>query len=484
MMWARPIWLLIACFCVAYGTGAQAQVNAAVAAQPAAWITTADGTSRLAPVAVGQWRSTADGHAIALRVDPRQSFQEVAGFGASITDSSAWLIRRRMNARQRTALLQDLFGRNPGIGLSITRLTIGASDFSRTHYSYSAGNDATRFDLSAARRDVVPIAGAAQQVNPSLHIIASPWSAPAWMKTSQSLITGSLAPDHYDDFAQYLVDYVSGMSALGIRIDTLTVQNEPHFEPANYPGMRMSPAERANFVGHHLGPLLARENVAIDILEWDHNWDEPASPLATLSDPDAARYIAGVAWHCYAGDVSAQSQVHAAFPSISTWMTECSGGGWEPDWGRSLAWMTRTLIIGATRHWARGVVLWNIALDEASGPHLGGCGNCRGVVTIDRRTGRVTRNVEYYVLAHASQFVRPGAHRIASETDVGGLESVAFRNADDGSIALIVLNGAGAPRDFSVQAGDLAFDAALPAGAVATFAWSDETPAQGASARP
>ncbi|HCK84772.1 MAG TPA: glycosyl hydrolase [Hyphomonadaceae bacterium] len=452
--------------CAANVPTASAQAQA-----PLAWITTADGVERLKPTPVGAWRTPGASTAASLRVDPRQTFQRMAGFGASITDSSAWLIRRRMNDRQRTDLLQDLFGRNPGLGLSVTRLTIGASDFSRTHYSYSA-HDAAPLDLRAARRDVAPIARAARRLNPELAIIASPWSAPAWMKSSQSLIQGSLLPEHYDAFAHYLRDYVSGMAALGVRVDALTIQNEPHFEPTNYPGMRMSPAQRAAFIGRHLGPLLEREGVAVEILEWDHNWSEPESPLETLRDREAARYIAGVAWHCYGGDVSAQSLVHDAFPDISTWMTECSGGDWDPIWGSSLVWMTRTLIIGATRHWARGVVLWNIALDEASGPHLGGCGNCRGVVTIDRRTGHVTRNVEYYVLAHASRFVRPGARRIGSETGVAGLESVAFQNADDGSIALIVLNGASEAREFDIHVGERAFAALMPAGAVATFTWT------------
>jgi glucosylceramidase len=167
--------------------------------------------------------------------------------------------------------------------------------------------------------------------------------------------------------------------------------------------------------------------------------------------------------------------VHDAFPDKSVWMTECSGGAWEADWNDALAWMMRNLIIGTTRNWASGVVLWNLALDENSGPHLGGCGDCRGVVTIDRETGEVTRNVEYYILAHASRFVRPGAQRIDSDTGVSGLESVAFQNGDDGSIALIVLNGGAGEQEFSVETGGSAFVAVLPAGAVATFTWTGET---------
>src|SRR5207247_1428739 len=108
-------------------------------------------------------------------------------------------------------------------------------------------------------------------------------------------------------------------------------------------------------------------------------------------------------------------------------------------------------VIGTTRGWARGVLLWNLALDEQHGPHLGGCRDCRGVVTIDSATGAVTRNVEYHALAHASRFVRPGARRIASSSGHDDLDTVAFRNADDGSVALLVANAAKQERVFSVR---------------------------------
>jgi glucosylceramidase len=189
-----------------------------------------------------------------------------------------------------------------------------------------------------------------------------------------------------------------------------------------------------------------------------------------LADPIARRYVSGVAWHCYAGDVSAQSTVHDAHPDKDAYFTECSGGAWAPRWADNLMWNTRTLIIGATRGWARGVLLWNLALDESHGPHRGGCRDCRGVVTIDRKTGAVTRNVEYYALAHASRFVRRGARRIASTTIAGAIETVAFMNTD-GSIALVAVNAAPAERAFAVQFRADLFRYRLPAGAVATFTW-------------
>jgi len=196
--------------------------------------------------------------------------------------------------------------------------------------------------------------------------------------------------------------------------------------------------------------LFARSGIATLILDWDHNWDEPQSPLQVLSDSTAARYIAGVAWHCYAGDVSAQNVVHDAHPDKDAYFTECSGGEWAPNFADNLKWFVRTLIIGATRDWAKGVILWNLALDDQHGPHTGGCGNCRGVVTITSG-GVVTRNVEYYALGHASRFVRPGARRIGSTFLAGDLETVAFRNSDDGSKVLIVVNTTDQERTFAVR---------------------------------
>jgi len=440
-----------------------------------AWVTTGDQAKLMArgpDARFGRGRLAST----VIDVDPDTRFQEMQGFGASITDASAYLIQQRMNPAQREGLLRELFGRNPGLGMSFTRLTIGASDFSQSHYSFNdmprgeSDPELTRFSIDPHRASVLPTVQRALAINPQLKVMASPWSAPGWMKTSDSLVKGALKPEAYDAFARYLGRYVGAMRQEGVPIFALTLQNEPHFEPDDYPGMRVDPASRAAFIGGHLGPLLARDYPGTTLFDWDHNWDEPDSPAAVLKDPAAARYVSGVAWHCYAGNVAVQAQVHAQFPGKDTWFTECSGGRWAQDWAKNLMFFTRTLLIDTTRGWARGVLLWNLALDENDGPHLGGCKDCRGVVTIDSRTGEVTRNVEYYALAHASRFVLPGAHRIGSSEASGELSNVAFRNRD-GSLALVVANGAQAPQTFSVRTAGRSFRYTLPGLSVATFAW-------------
>jgi len=292
------------------------------------------------------------------------------------------------------------------------------------------------------------------------------------MKTSGRLIQGTLRPEAYGPLAEYFGRYIEAYRAEGVPVYAITVQNEPHYEPPTYPGMLLEPPARAQFIGQYLGPLFAQRGIGTIILDWDHNWDDYQSPLQVLADTAAPRYIPGVAWHCYGGDVSAQALVHDAHPDKDTYFTECSGGEWAPNFADNLKWFVGTLIIDATRDWAKGVLLWNLALDENHGPHTGGCGDCRGVVTITSGSGAVTRNVEYYALAHASRYVRPGARRIASTSGVAGVQSVAFRNADDGSKALIVVNTAAQDRAFTVLWSNQSLRYTLPAGAVVTFVWS------------
>jgi glucosylceramidase len=454
--------------CVHGAAGAQNTVQA--------WITTGDQTQLLARGADASFKPGAKAATI-IEVDPKQRFQEMVGFGAAITDASAWLMQNKLNPQQRDALLNDLFGKAPGANFSFTRLTIGASDFSRHHYSFDdmpkGESDPTlaHFSIEPNRADVLPITKAALAINPKLRVMASPWSAPGWMKSNDSLIQGTLKPEAFAPFANYLSRYVSAYEKEGVPIYALTLQNEPHFEPKDYPGMRVDPVKRAAFIGGHLGPLLAKEHPHTRILDWDHNWNEPGSPAGVLNDPVANQYVSGVAWHCYEGDVRVQAALHDRWPDKDTYFTECSGGKWAPVWSDNLQHFARTLVIGTTRGWAKGVLLWNLALDQHDGPHLGGCNDCRGVVTIDSRDGKVTRNEEYYALAHASRFVRQGARRIYSSSGYDQLDTVAFRNADDGSVALLVVNSAKEERSFAVRVGQRSFSYRLPAASVATFTW-------------
>ena len=444
----------------------------------AAWVTTGDQSRLLARAPDLRFTTDRIGSGIpVLEVDPSHTFQSVVGWGAAMSDAAAYLIQTKLNAGQREALLQDLFGREPGAGFSFVRIPMGASDFSSSHYSYDdrppGATDSTlaHFSIDVDRAEKIPALKRAIAINPQLKLVGSPWSAPGWMKSSGSLIKGTLLPQYYSVYAEYFRRWIEAYEAEGLPVFAITLQNEPHYEPPNYPGMRLSPAQRAEMIGNHFGPLFASRGIKAEIWDWDHNWDEIDSPLAVLAHPAARRYVTAVAWHCYGGEIDAQAIVHDKHPDKDTYFTECSGGEWAPVWADNLKWNVSKMVIQNARGWAKGVALWNLALDEKFGPHLGGCDNCRGVVTINSVTGQVTRNPEYYALAHASRFVRPGAARIAS-SEPPGLETVAFRNGEDQSTALIVLNATALEQRFAVRvAGGASFTTSLRGGAVATFTW-------------
>jgi glucosylceramidase len=454
--------------------------TSAIAPVVHAWVTTGDQSKLLQPqpdIPLGTG-SDAPAGVPTISVDETKSYQKMLGFGAAMTDASAYLIQHKMSAQDRETLLQDLFGRTNGVGFSFIRVPMGASDFSLRHYSYddmpgSATDSAlARFSIEADRAEKLPLLRRAFAINPELKVMASPWSPPGWMKTTNSLVKGTLLPKYYDSFAEYFVKFIRAYERERVPIYAISLQNEPNFEPENYPGMRLDAKARAQVIGGHMGPRFARAGIHTLIWDWDHNWDLPQQPLDVLSDTTARKYIQGVAWHCYGGEVAAQGTVHDAHPEKDAYFTECSGGEWSPKFDENLKWTVSTLVIGATRNWARGVLLWNLALDTKFGPHLGGCGNCRGVVTIDSATGSYARNNEYYALAHASKFVRPGAVRIASEGGDSSLANVAFMNADDKSKVLIVVNNADHAQTFSVRWAGRGFQYSLPAASVVTLTWN------------
>ncbi|KQV84794.1 hypothetical protein ASD15_06425 [Massilia sp. Root351] len=428
------------------------------------------------PGVVTAGRLPAPPRAIEIATGAAARRQQMAGFGAALSASSAWLLAERLDATQRRALLTELFGPAPGIALSVARLPLGAGEFARSQYSYNdlpagqSDDGLAQFSIEPDRAYLVPLAQDALAHNPALELIASPYSAPGWMKTSGSLLQGALKPDAFDAYARYLKRYVDVYLEEGIAIHAITLQSDPAGGPSDAPAMRLDDAARAQLIGKHLGPLLEDEGPLI--LEWDGNRDTPQAPLKVLQDKVAGPYVAGVAWHCYAGSADAQGAVAAAHPGKSSYLTECSGGAWAPAWRDNLTHFGRTLVQAATRGAANGILFGNLALDEQGGPRIGGCRGCRGVVTVDEG-GNVTRNPEYYALAHASRFVRPGAWRLDSvggNLGQDGIDSAAFENRD-GTLVLVAVNSGAEARTVTVRAAAQSYSASLPPASLATYVW-------------
>ncbi|MGF7074286.1 glycoside hydrolase family 30 beta sandwich domain-containing protein [Mucilaginibacter sp. 3215] len=440
-----------------------------------AWVTTADQSKLLQAQASFNFSADAGTNATTITVDENQTYQGIDGFGFTLTGGSAGLLNG-LGANQ-TNVLNELFGTANGqIGISYIRISIGASDLSSSDFTYNqtAGDfNMNNFSISAENQDLLPILKKIIAINPSIKIIATPWTAPTWMKvntTGNNGYTGgslNTAAGYYDAYARYFVKYLQAMQAQGITIDAITPQNEP-LNPYNNPSMVMQPDEQANFIKNNLGPQIRAAGFQTKIIAYDHNTDRIDYPETVLADGGANPYVDGSAFHLYAGNISSLTDVHNAYPNKNVYFTEQWVGA-PSNFGGDLSWHVNTLIIGATRNWSRNVLEWNLASDPNNNPHTpGGCSTCLGGITVSGTS--ITRNVGYYIIGHASRFVRPGAVRISSNLS-GSIQNVAFKNSD-GSKVLIALNNGSSSVSFKVKWGAESFTYTLAAGAVATFKWT------------
>ncbi|GLB54159.1 glucosylceramidase [Neptunitalea chrysea] len=439
------------------------------------WVTSGDKSRLIAPQQDIDIIDNTTTDYLSITVDASEKYQEIEGFGAALTGSSAYVINH-MSSTQKMALLQELFDSENGIGISYLRLTIGASDFSLSDYTYDdmpSGQTDTNLDnfsIAPDQVNVIPVLQDILNYNSEVKILGSPWSAPAWMKTNQSLYGGELQTQYYQVYANYFKEYIEAYASNGITIDAITPQNEPLHE-SNYPTMKMEAVDQANFIKTALGPTFINNGITAKIIAYDHNFDVPSYPLTVLEDTDANQYVSGSAFHAYAGDVYVMSQVYNAYPDKGVYFTEISGGEWSTDFTSNLNWYVRNILIGSIRNYSKNVLFWNLALNDSYGPTNNGCTDCRGVVTVSS-SGSVNYNEEYYAIAHFSKFVEPSAYRISSTTfdSSTGLSNVAFENPDGGKI-LVVLNESPSTKTFSVIVGDNRFDYTIPQESVATIIW-------------
>ena len=412
-------------------------------------------------------------HSATIHIDSTIAFQSMDGFGFTLTGGSAQLMMKKLNAGDRSNLLRELFlATDKGIGISYLRISMGSSDLDDHVFSYDDGTadvSLSRFSIDPDRANLIPVLQEILSLNPDIKIVASPWSAPAWMKSNNDVKGGSLNTGSYQVYADYFVHYIQQMASAGITIDAVTVQNEPE-NPGNTPSMVMTSAQQNDFVKNYLGPAFKTSTIKTKIIIFDHNCDHPDYPISILDDAVTKDYVDGSAFHLYLGDISALSNVHAAHPDKNLYFTEqwTSGKG---DFAGDLRWHVKNLIVGAPRNWSRNVLEWNLAADENFNPHTpnGGCTECQGALTINSSSGAITRNVSYYIIAHASKLVRPGSTRILS-TIADNLYNVAFITPE-GKKVLIVVNDNDSEKYFSIGYHNYLVTTSLKAGAVGTYSW-------------
>ncbi len=441
------------------------------------------------------------GRGIPIIIDNQQQYQTIDGFGFALTWGSTVHLKN-MSAPERKKVLQELFGtEGTSVGISYLRLTLGASDLNSFVYSYDdlpAGEtdpELKKFNLGHDYDNVIPVLKEILTIAPNIKILASPWSAPAWMKENNNVRGGALKAEYYDAYARYFVKYVQAMQKEGVTIDAVSIQNEP-LNSRNTPSMPYYFQQHLAFVKNNLGPAFVAAGLKTKIIIYDHNLDRPDYPLAILNDPDAAKFVDGSAFHHYGGEISTMGTIHAARPDKNIYFTEQMVTENPASTTINIVSQVKRLVIGTMRNWSKNLVLWNLGADKLNDPHTdnGGCAMCQGAITIDKDL--ITKNLAYYTVAHASKFVRPGSVRISS-TDANDaaivlttdeeraevtrstliehsnvLPNVAFRTPD-GKIVLIVANDTWTASSVRIQYKGLFANLPLERGAVGTFIWQE-----------
>ncbi|MGB7758510.1 MAG: carbohydrate-binding protein [Bryobacteraceae bacterium] len=459
------------------------------------WLTTDDQKTLMAPQPPVEFTPGTQSQLASIYISESQAEQTIEGFGASMTDSAAYLLNEVVPKAALGGVMQSLFSHSQGIGVSFLRNPMGASDIARYLYSYddtsadSANSSLPNFSISHDQADILPLLLQAQAINPQIKMLGTPWSPPAWMKGNDSMLGGTnattaqLLPAQYAAFANYLVKYVQAYAATGVPVDYLTIQNEPLNVPEYDPGESMPATSQLTILKNNVLPALAAANITTKILVYDHNWDTPSYPETVFGDAAlaASPQIAGVAWHWYGGPPGSMTTLHNLYPQFGQYVTEASGGTWIND----EVITDFEMIIHSMRNWSRSYVKWSLALDQNRGPYIpGGCGTCSGLITVNNPGGAVTKTIDYYTLGHFSKFVLPGAVRVWSNNALG-LISAAFVNpprpadgiradrsgARDRSRALVVYNDSTSPQAFQIVWYGKSFQYSLPSYAGATFQW-------------
>ena len=451
------------------------------------------------------------GRTVKIAVDATRTFQTMYGHGAAMTDSAAWVL---MNLKQRNPSLYEytmkkLFSPTEGAGFSFLRLPMGASDYAATanYYTYCdvLSPDLSRFSIAHDRAYIIPVLKDALRLNPEIRILGTPWSAPAWMKTNGKLTgipaadkaagaTCKLKPEYFQAYADYFVKFIEQYQAEGFAVWGVTLQNEPQFDGAAYPCMRMNEDDQIKLVSL-LGPKLAAKGLKTKIFVHDHNWGlhpgdrkviagdakmDPAESVTKIfSDPIAGKYIAGSAWHVYYGDANlmckSYNTIHQRFPDKEILCTEHGGwgkkrGGWwsDVDWGMTHSWM------GGPQNWCQTGVEWNLALNDKFGPTPRPDSEAVGLVVIQSGTYQEAKfEREFYGLAQMSRAARPGSKHIAASftgADPGGLGIVAFA-LSGGKTSLVVFNEKQTETSFQVEADGKFFVSVAPGHSILTFVW-------------
>lgn len=438
-----------------------------------AWQTA--GTRRhelLAPLRWSEKRGPAED---VITVDPSHEFQSLLGFGAAFTDSACFTLNR-LGTGARQQIFHELFHPSE-LGLNVSRICVGSSDYSSKAYSFSEGTEPdpemARFSIEHDRAYILPILREARAANPEMWLLASPWSPPAWMKFNASMMGGVMRRKWLGAYSIYFERFLDAYAAEGVRVNSITSQNEVDTDQdGRMPACAWPQEYEIEFIRDFLGPRMAKAKNPADIWILDHNYNLWGRVLDMLEDKKLLPYVKGVAWHGYVGTADAMTRVQQHYPQMDQFWTEggpdFEGTTYLTEWAKWSAQFTEIL-----RNRARSIIAWNYALDEKGDPNIGPF-HCAGLVTVDSQTAAITRSGQYWAFAHFSRHLRRGAKIVASSEPNNaadaGVQHVVARNPDN-TFAAVLTNASTKAREVSLRFGKSSVALTVPPDSVTTLSW-------------
>ena len=385
-----------------------------------------------------------------ILVNPEKQHQTFVGIGAAFTDASAETFYK-LKEDQQKLFLEAYYSVEKGIGYSFGRTIIHSCDFSPYSYTYIEEGDAElkTFNIDHDREFRIPFTKLAiEAAGGDLPIFASPWSPPAFMKTTNNMLQGGkLKPEFYQPWANYYAKFIKAYEKEGIPIWGLSIQNEP-MAKQTWESCIYTAEEERDFLKNFLGPTLEKEGLGDKkVIVWDHNRDllfERANVI--LSDPEANKYVWGTGFHWYEDWKDGTpmfhnvAKVNEAYPDKKLIFTEGCNEKYELERieDPKLAERYAKAMINDFNNGTVAWTDWNILLDETGGPnHVGNL--CFAPVHGDTKTGMLTFTNSYYYIGHFSKFIRPGAKRLTTGTTANHLSATSFLNSD-GSLIVVALN--------------------------------------------
>ena len=457
----------------------------------------------------------------AINVYPQIEYQTIEGFGAAMTETSAYLLST-MDPEKQQAFLEDFFGKN-GSGYRYIRTHMDSCDFSLSEYQAVkdpiADPEFTTFTLERDHKYIIPAIKKAIQINDEagnepISVLLSPWSPPYQWKTvpkkqkNDAAVYGSsgtekvdeakpsrnhggsLKPEYYSAWAKYLAKYVQAYLDEGIPVTMMTMQNES-IAATNWDSCVWTAGEQKKFLVENLYPEFKKAGLLdkVGIFIWDHNKERVLEWSMDMIDEETASMIAGIAFHWYSGDHFETVQMtHEMFPDKILMLSECctlhkpgQSDFYEEEYGYPRKKTAAHAQEDDARDYAHDIIGnlnagmnrwidWNFCVDENGGPRHVKRGFGAGTIVKD---GNYTQEMTYYYIRQFSRYIKPGAKRIGLSRCDNNVEAVAAKNPD-GSVAVVLLNRGTQDGLYTIRMNGDIIPVDVPAGTISTVVFTFE----------